>query len=156
MFAKQNKRRRSGTTLIESAFVLPVFITFIFGLIEVGHSQMISNLLKSSCRAAARYGSTEGVTTAQVEAKLRALLRPGLDPDAVTILVKDASVYDSGGDAPTSSDDFDSLDDVELSTTEARTVFLVRAEVPYNSVSLMNLPFMSGLTLRGNAITRHE
>ncbi|QDU96734.1 TadE/TadG family type IV pilus assembly protein [Lignipirellula cremea] len=150
------RRRNSGTTTIEAAFVLPVFIVFIFGLITIGHAQMISNMLKSSCRAAARYGSTEGVTSAEVEAKCRQLLRPGVDPNLVTITVKNGGVYDSGGDAPTSSQDFSDLDDIELSDAEPRQIFIVRAEVAYNDAAILSLPFMHGLMLRGTAITRHE
>jgi Flp pilus assembly protein TadG len=32
---------RRGTTVVETALVLPVFLLFMLGLIELGHAQMV-------------------------------------------------------------------------------------------------------------------
>ncbi len=61
---RQNRSRR-GTTVVETALVLPVFLLFVLGLIELGHAQMVKNVLRCACREAARMGSTEGHTTAR-------------------------------------------------------------------------------------------
>ena len=67
--AKRNARRR-GTTTVEFALILPVFLIFVFGLMEYGRAQMIANMLQNSCRDAARWGSTEGVSTSEVEQRV--------------------------------------------------------------------------------------
>lgn len=160
--------RRRGVHLVEAAIVLTVFIPFLFGLFQYGHMQMISSLLVTACQNAARYGSTEGVSTADVEQRVKktlggAISPARLDQGVVQILVKDASVFDTGGDhyddpAAYKSDPgwFEALPDVELSDAEPRSLFLVRAVVAYNDIAILKLPFMDGAVLVGQSICRHE
>ena len=139
--------------------VLPVFFLFLFTVIEFGHSQMVINMLDASCRRAARYGSTNGATTAEVRTQVENLLGTVVNPNDVTIIVKDASVYDTGGTLPSESADFYALPDVEVANLEPRDLFLVRVEVPYNSIALVSLPFLASMentVLSGEAFTRHE
>ncbi len=156
------RRTRCGTTAIETAFVLPVFLLFVLGIIEFGHAQMVNHLLRSACRNAVRLGSTEGVSTAQVQQRVLDHLGSAIDPSAVTVYVKNANVYDQGGTAPTSASALESLPDIELSEAEPRTLFLVRAKVNYDEVSVVPLSipflgnFLENLTLQGQAFTRHE
>ena len=65
----RKREARRGTTVVETALVLPVFLLFVLGLIELGHAMMVSNVLRSACRQAARIGSTEGNTTAEVRSR---------------------------------------------------------------------------------------
>ena len=69
MLPHRNRTRR-GTTVVETALVLPVFLLFVLGLIELGHALMVKNVLRSACRQAARIGSTEGNTTAEVKQRV--------------------------------------------------------------------------------------
>ena len=147
---------RNGTTAIEAAFVLPVFITFVFGLFVFCHMEMTSSMLKSSCRAAARYGSTEGISTAETDTYLRQRMGAFLDPSVVQLQVKDASVYDDGGTLPESNDEFLALPDIELETAEPRQLFLVRATISYNQVAILNVPWLGNMTLSGYSFMRHE
>jgi len=153
---KRKRWRRNGTTIVETAFVLPVFITFIFGLIEVGHTQMVSAMMRSSTRNAARYGSTSGVSSDAVAARCKAMLAGVVNPDDLTVDVKDVGLYDEGGTAPEDDEDFENLDDIELSDAEPRQLFLIRASISYRDVSLMNLPMFGDFYLTSNSITRHE
>ena len=159
MSLASGQRQRRGTTIVEAAMVLPVFFMFIFTIIEFGHSQLVINMLDASCRRAARYGSTSGVTTAEVITQVENLVGTVVDKNDVTILVKDASVYDTGGTLPSSSADFDALPDVEVANLEPRDLFLVRVEVRYSDVALVSLPFLVSLensVMVGEAFTRHE
>lgn len=66
MFHSRRQRRkkdRSGATLIETAVVLPVFFTLLFGFIEFGHCFMTIHTLNSAARKAARLGVGESATT---------------------------------------------------------------------------------------------
>jgi TadE-like protein len=159
MSLASRQRRRRGTTIVEAAMVLPVFFMFLFTIIEFGHSQLVMNMLDAACRRAARYGSTNGVTTAEVITEVENLVGTVVDPNNVSIIVKDASVYDSGDTIPSGSSELYGLPDVEVADLEPRDLFLVRVEVPYNEVALVRLPFLVSLEnaiMSGEAFTRHE
>ncbi|TWT85294.1 TadE-like protein [Posidoniimonas polymericola] len=147
---------RRGTTIVETAFVLPVFLFFIFALIEFGHAQMINNVLRSACREGARLGSTQGRSSADVENQVRQIIGSAMDPNDAQVFVKDGSSFDAGGAVPAEQSGFESLPDVNLGDAEPRQLFLVRAKIEYNDVALVPMPFMNGVVLQGQAFMRHE
>jgi Flp pilus assembly protein TadG len=63
--------RRRGSTAVEVALTLPIFIMFLAALMEFGHVLFVSHMLKAAAKSGARYGSTDGITTAQVQAQVR-------------------------------------------------------------------------------------
>ena len=155
----RNPRRsspRRGTTTVEAAVVLPVFFVFVLGIIEFGHAQLVNNMLSSACRNAARLGAVEGTTTGQVVSAVEQSLGSAINAEAVSIFVKDASVYDSGGTPPTSGAELEALADLEVADAEPRQMFLVRATVPYNDIAVVPMPFLDGVTLQSQAFMRHE
>lgn len=147
---------RDGTTTVEAAFVLPVFIFFVFAMIEFSHAQLVNNLLNSACRNGARLGAVEGTTTTQVVERVRQTLGSAINTSQVAIYVKDASVYDSGGTPPTTGTGIQTLPDLNVADAEPRQMFVVRATVFYNNIALIPMPFMDGVTLQSQAFTRHE
>ena len=156
-----HQRKRVGTCTVEMAFILPVLLVFLYGIIEFGHAVMVRNLLSTACRAGARYASTEGATTTQVRDRVEEILSATLNPEAVDLLVKDASVFDDDGELPSSPEDFNALADIEVADAEPRQLFLIRATVNYADTILLSIPFMDfmgmdNLVLTGQAITRHE
>jgi hypothetical protein len=158
---RRYRRTRRGTTTVELAVILPVLLVFLYGLIEFGRAQWVSNMLNRACRAAARYGAGDGVTTAEVQAKLREILTATVDPDLVEFMVKDAGVYDEGGSLPETPDDFAGLADIEVADAEPRHLFLVRASLNYQDIALFRIPLMDfmgmdDVVLVGLAVTRHE
>ncbi len=163
--ANQNHRfrcRRRGTTVVETALVLPVFLLFVLGIIEFGHAQMVKNMLRGACREGARLGSTEGVSSGAVEARVREVLGSAVDANAVSVFVKDAAVYDEGGSAPVSGTSLEAMPDIELADAEPRDLFLVRARINYNDVAVlpMSIPYLGNylgdLVIEGQAFMRHE
>lgn len=162
-FTTRNRRNplRRGTTVVETALVLPVFLLFVLALIELAHAQMVKNVLRSACRQAARVGSTDGRTTAEIQNRVLQTLGAVVDPSHVEVFVKDASAFDAGGNPPTSGDDLESMPNVELSEMEPRQLFMVRAKVHYNDVAIVpNIPFLGHyleeVVLEGQAFMRHE
>lgn len=147
---------REGTTLVEVAVVLPVFLVFLFGLWAYGHAQMVSNMLKGATRTAARMGATEGVSTAQVQERIRQVMASAIDTSNLTIQVKDASAYDNGGAFPTSSSSMAGLPDLELASADSRKLFLVRATVSYNDVAILPSSWFDNVQLSGQSFMRHE
>jgi len=156
MTARQKNQDRKGTTAIETAVVLPVFLFMVFAIIEFGHAQMVNNVLNSACRNGARLGSVEGTTTAQVEAQVDQTISSVIVTGSVSVFVKDASVYDTGGTPPTTASGLEGMADINLSDAEPRQLFMVRASVPYNDIALMSMPFMEGVVLTGQSFMRHE
>ena len=117
---------------------------------------MVINLLQSGCRTAARMGSMQGPTTNEVIAKVRQTLGTAINPDVVNIYVQDASSMDSGAVWPTTDAEVQALPPLEVSEAEPRQMFVVRASVNYNDVSVLPMPFLAGVTLDAQAFMRHE
>jgi hypothetical protein len=158
-YRRRNLRR--GTTVVETALVLPVFLVFVLGLIELGHAMMVSHVLRSACRQAARIGSTEGHSTADTRAKMLEVLGSAVDPGAVTVFVKDASSFDGGTSPSTNGSSLEAMPSIELNNAEPRQLFMVRARINYRDVAIVpNIPylgnFLDDVTLEGQAFMRHE
>lgn len=153
---------RRGTTVVETALVLPVFLLFVLGLVELGHALMVKNVLRGACREAARLGSTEGNSTADVQELVLNHLGSCIDTSAVDVFVKNAGVYDEGGAPPETGAELESLPNIELSDAESRTLFLVRATINYNDVAVIPLSipylgyYLDNLVLNGQAFMRRE
>jgi len=150
------QRNRSGTTLVEAAIVLPVFLTFVLAIIEFGHAQLVHNMLNNACRTAARMGSVEGTNSAGVVAEVNQKMAPVVDTSNVSVFVNDASIYDAGGAPPTSGAGIEALPTIELSNAEPRLMFVVRARVNYNDIAIVPVPFLQDVVLNSQAFMRHE
>lgn len=148
-------RPRQGTTVVEMAFVLPVFFIFMWGLIEFGHAYMVINALNAAAKKAAREGSFDGVSTAVVEQKVREYLEPAFDISSLNVMVKSAGVFDEGGVDPQNID-YGNLPPIELNEAEPRQLYIVRVELPYESVSITPPYWIKGVTLKGQSVMRHE
>ncbi len=152
---------RQGTTIVETALVLPVFLFFVLGIIEFGHVLMVTHVLNSACRQAARIGSTAGNSTATVRAKALAVLGSAVHQNKVTVYVKDAGVFDTSSNPTVTATALESMPNIELSSTDPRHLFMVRAKVAYRDVAIVpDIPLMGSLlnhlTIQGQAFMRHE
>ncbi|NOZ39552.1 MAG: pilus assembly protein [Planctomycetes bacterium] len=153
---RTNASQRQGTTLVETAFVLPVLFFFLFAIIEFGHAQLVNNMLNKACRAGARIGSVEGTSSADVVAQVNQTMAPVIDSGDLTVFVNDASVFDSGGTPPADGAAVEALPSVEVSDVEPRQMFVIRARLYYNDIALVPMPFMDGVELNSQAFMRHE
>lgn len=154
--ARRVRSHHRGTTLVELAMVLPVFFTFVFGIVEFGRLQLVSNMLKTACRTGARLGSTEEVTTAEAKARVEEILAAVFDTEDLTVTVKNADVFDTAGPYPDSAADYNALSNIELNDAEPRQLFLVRASVAYNDIALIPFSVLHGVELSAQAFMRHE
>ncbi len=149
-------RDRRGATTVEMAIVLPTFLAFVFGIIQFGHAMWVNNLLRNAVRESARYGSTEGVTTAEVEASIRQMLNGVVDDQMLNIVIRDASIFDQQPDQPTDWESIGSLAPIELFDAKPRQLFVVRADCDLGNVALIPLPYVEGVLLCGQSFMRHE
>lgn len=147
--------RRDGTTIVETAVILPVFLIFLMALIEFGHAFMCNATLTAAAKDAARYGAIEGITTAQVVARAKARVNGAFKSSKATIYVKDAASFEDST-TTTASVAVSSLPDIELNSAEDRHLFIVRVQVPYNDVAIMPPWWAKNLTLHGESVMRHE
>ncbi len=77
-------RNASGAVAVEFALLLPVYIAFIFGIMEFGRMIWVRNTMEFAAETAARYGAiTSGATNASVAAYADTQLM-GVDPALVT------------------------------------------------------------------------
>jgi Flp pilus assembly protein TadG len=153
---RKSPAQRRGTAVVETAVVLPIYLLLIFAIIEIGHATMVVNLLQSGCRSAARMGSMQGPNTSQVIEEVRRTLGTAVNPNVVNVFVQDASSMDSGAVWPTTDAEVQALPPMEVSEAEPRQMFVVRASVNYNDVSVLPMPFLAGVTLDAQAFMRHE
>jgi len=146
---------RNGTTLVEMAVVLPVFFTFVFGIFEFGYAYMVVASLNSAANKAARMGVAEGVTTAQVVDRVNSLLSQSFDTSNATVYVKDGALFDTL--TPNAANlDYATLPGIELSAADPQQLFIVRVEIPYEDIAIMPPFWVTGVTLKGQAVMRHE
>jgi Flp pilus assembly protein TadG len=73
---RRSDRRRRGAAAVEAAIILPVIVTVMFGVWEVGRIAQMNQLLSNACREGARTaagGSINGVgvTVSQVQQAVR-------------------------------------------------------------------------------------
>ena len=148
-------RHFGGSALVETAVVLPVFSLFLFTLFEVAHAYMVVNILNAAATKAAREGVAEGVTTATVSAKVLSVLSAAFDVSNASVYVKNAGVFDTPGVDPTAID-YATLPDIELSNADPRQLFVVRVEIPYDTIAIFPPKWITGVTLKGQSVMRHE
>lgn len=146
--------QRRGTTIVETAVVAPAFAVFLAAIMEFGHAFLVVGTLNAAAKQAARHGAVEGITSADVITKANGILGAALDITKTTVLVKDASIFDSPSLPETI--DYDDLPNIELNSADRRQLYVVRISVAYNDVALMPPFWAKDLELVGQSVMRHE
>ena len=67
--------KRRGASAVEMAFVLPVFVTLILGMIGVGRGIMVAQLLENAVREGARASILDNTTNAQVTSAAQSFMQ---------------------------------------------------------------------------------
>lgn len=140
---------------MEVALVMPVFVIFLFAIMEFGHFCLVNHTLNAAARRGALLGTYEGVTNSQVEARVKEIVGAAINPNKVTVLIRNASVFDQSS-FNANSVNFASLPSIDLSNAKMGDCFVVQVQVPYDNVSLLPPFFVKGKTIIGRAATRHE
>lgn len=152
---KTTIQNRSGSTLTETAVVLPIFFLMLFGFIEFGHVFMTIHTLNSAARRAARLGVSEAATTADVRTLASQVVNSAIPSGNATILVKNADAFDAAT-VNASTINYSTLPDIELKTAGRRQLFIVRVSVPYSNVAILGPKWLGGLTVYGQCVMRKE
>src|SRR5690349_16982247 len=72
--ARTSRPRRRGAATVEFAVVVPILLTFILGIIEIGRLVMVAQVDTNAAREAARYAAQGGANTAAVDSYVRTYL----------------------------------------------------------------------------------
>lgn len=84
----ERRAARRGVTAVEFAFVFPLFILFLFGLIDIGRGFMVSQLLSDAARVGARAGVLPSASNSTVTAAVKSLMeRESITDYTTTIMV---------------------------------------------------------------------
>ncbi|MCA8985705.1 MAG: pilus assembly protein [Planctomycetaceae bacterium] len=153
MSAGQDPRR--GAALVEFAVVVPVFGLFLAAMVEFGHAYMVQTTLRGAAKKAARLGIGDGVTSAEVAAEARRIVSAACGTEQLNVLIKDANLFDLSDTIPENIQ-FGDLPDIELSQTSTSRLFIVRLELPYDTVALFPPFWVNNLTLHSQSVMRHE
>jgi Flp pilus assembly protein TadG len=79
MVCTRQRRRtaRRGATMVEFAFVVPIFFIFVFGMVDIGRGFMVQSLLHNAARVGCRTGVLQGKTTSDVTAAVASAVNIG-------------------------------------------------------------------------------
>jgi Flp pilus assembly protein TadG len=124
--------------MAEFAIVFPVFILFIFGLIDVGRRLMVSNLVFNAARASCRVGTLPGNSNTQVQNVVDNFLQPlALSGYTTTIRVNGSTTMD-------------------VSAANTKDAISVTVSVPASSVSWLPTMYFTDIPITGQFTLSHE
>ncbi|MEO1994856.1 MAG: TadE/TadG family type IV pilus assembly protein [Planctomycetaceae bacterium] len=138
--------RRRGASLVEFAFVLPVFLLIVLGIIEFGRAMMVSQLLTHAARESARASTLEGATNNSITALALNLLESSgnIEEDDVTVTI-------SVTPAPGNSDPNN-----EVANATAGDLCQIQIYVPFSEVAYIPGNYLGGKLLRAACTMRRE
>ena len=145
------KQNRQGVAAVECAFMLPIMMVLVLGLIEMGTALRAGTIMQSSVREAGRLASMDwryvvedGETpNIKVEQDIRNFVTAsGLPGEDLVVSIKHAE-GDSAGAAFDISDSDNQL-----------KLILIEITLPYSSISLFPTQYMGGRDLRAGLVSR--
>ena len=126
--------RRFGAAAVEFAIVAPLFLLFIFGVVEFGRVMLVKNVVTNASREAARVAIVEGANSTQVSAVA--------DEYCAASSVTEVEVL---------------ISPLDLSTATPETPITVTVRVNFDSVSLFPTPaILKDLSFSGSTTMRKE
>ena len=153
---KRRRRRRFGTTAIETAFVMPFFIFFLYMVLEVSHMLVVNAAVKNAARNAARFGTTSVSDTDSTKAQAVSYCTAVCPEDKIRVWIKDASSFDDGDTDLSDPYVRDSLPNMELMDAETNQLFMVQIKVSYDDIAFIPWPFTKNVEFEGRAFMRRE
>lgn len=137
--SRSSEARRKGAAAVEMAMVLPVFITVVLGLIEVGRGIMVAQLMSNAAREAARLAVVDGSTNSTVSDAAKNFLASAANVSTSDVTVNITTA--SGG---------------SVSAAQPRELITVNVTLPFEKVTWLPPKYLAGQTLSATAAMRHE
>ncbi len=140
MTAFRSQSRRLGASLVEFAFVAPVFFVLVLGIFEFARALMVTDMLMEAARLGCRQGVIEGTSSAAIEqAATNYLTSVGISGESAGVSVNGLPV-----------------NQVDVQNYPAYTDVNVIVTVPVSSVTWVPTGFLGGMTLQGQFTMRRE
>lgn len=137
---------RRGTAAVETALVLPIFLTVAFGICEFGYAIMVKNMATVATFEGARNGIIQGSTNSGVTSKVSSMLAAAIGSSASKANISIAVTPAAGNTDPQNC--------VENSNTG--DVVTVTVSVPYDSIAIISGIFLKGKTMVVQCSMDHE
>ena len=139
-------RPRQGSAMIELAFVLPVFLTLVFGILEIGRIVMVSQLVTEASRVACRLAVLTGVTATDVASEATTFLTAGgIATSAVTVTITGQTV--AGGPINQT---------INLATIQEGLAICVKVQVNYAQAAWIPPTRFAIPTISASTVMRKE
>lgn len=133
---------RCGAAAVEMALVLPVFITVILGMIELGRGIMVAQLLTNAAREAARSAIIDGSTNSSVSAVAQNSMASAANISASDVTVTITTSTSGGGNS--------------VANAQPQDLITVNLSLPFSKVSWLPPKYMAGKNLTAMSAMRHE
>lgn len=137
---RRGRRPSRGAAAVEFAFVAPVFLLLVFGILEFGRAVMLHQMLTNGARECARYAIVPGRTDEQFDEKFTAYLQAAF-PEKTEQEIADQFAWDIEPD---------------LSDAVSGDELLVSVQIPFNSVSWGVQFFMPDSAVMGSQVTMRK
>lgn len=152
------RQDRKGLAMTEFAFVLPVMVLIVLGVIEMARAFEVAQMLTAAAREGGRLGMLYGIAKEDESANQRVindiygyLAAQGID-EGVTVEILRIEKPDEFD----FQDDLENLPDQNLEEANRETYFMVRVSVEYDDVAYHTPLFLGGTELAGDIVVRHE
>ncbi|MCY2990604.1 MAG: pilus assembly protein [Planctomycetota bacterium] len=138
---------RRGAVMLEFAFVLPLFLMLVLGIIEVGRLLMVTQLVTEASRAACRLAVLSGATAADVTNEATESLQAGGISSSVVVGVTITGQTTVGGpvDQP-----------INLATIPEGYAVSVKVDVPFATVAWITPTFFRAPKVSVATVMRKE
>lgn len=132
---------KRGAAAVEMAFVLPIFVLVVLGMIEVGRGLMVAELVEDAAREATRAAILNGSTNSSVTNTATTVLQNsgGIAPGNVSVSISVAGVGNGS-----------------VATAQPRDMIAVTVSVPYAATSWLPPHYLAGKNLTSTCTMWHE
>ena len=138
--------QRRGAAAVETAFVLPIFLLFVFAIMEFGQAYLGQHLLSNAARLGARRAMLDNSTNAAVEQVVKDFCVDslGLTADQVNVVIE----LETAAGSPVAGN--------SLANARAGDKCSITASVAYDEISLFPASYMNGRQLTRSYTLEHE
>lgn len=138
--------QRRGAAAVETAFVLPIFLLFVFAIMEFGQAYLGQHLLSNAARLGARRAMLDTSTNAAVEQVVKdfCVESLGITADQVNVVIE----LETAAGSPVTGN--------SLANAGAGDRCTITVGVSYDEISLFPASYLNGRQLTRSYTLEHE
>ena len=138
--------QRRGAAAVETAFVLPIFLLFVFAIMEFGQAYLGQHLLSNAARLGARRAMLDTSTNAAVEQVVKdfCVSSLGVTADEINVVIE----LETATGSPVAGN--------SLANARAGDRCTITVSVGYDEISLFPASYLNGRQLTRSYTLEHE